>query len=474
VNTLAATGGAVYLGGFFEHVAGSSRADAAAVDSRRGRVLPWAPHLHAVPPAAVAAITVASGTVYLAGGFDSAGSARRQGLAAVDAGTASPTGSNPQPSDTGVVVVHVAKEGVYVGGDFKRIGGARRRGLALLDRRSGEAKPWNPRADGPVASIAAAGPNVVVGGSFQRIGGKARSGVAVLDRATGLATGWKAPGLGGGSLALSVVVATPSQFAFGGNFEGTGGVPRGGLAAVDARTGTIDSWDPGPADGTVEALAVEGSTLYVGGNFRHIGGVGRSRLAAFDTRTGRLTGWNPDIGPAIADLPDSSFVDAIVVRGSTVYAGGYFVTVGRFDQIRNSLVAIDARTGAVEPWNTCTRLCATVAGLAGQLTGGIGQAFSLGLSGRTLYVGGNFSAVGPSKRANLAAVDADSGATLGWNPRLGLNEFDEVSALAATSSTVYVGATIGSKRSEIAALGAGRRFSLHWRLQLSPAPSPTS
>ena len=49
----------------------------------------------------------------------------------------------------------------------------------------------------------------------------------------------------------------------GGEFGTIGGQPRRSLAALDAQTGAVSSWDAA-LDGSVYALAVKGSTLYAG------------------------------------------------------------------------------------------------------------------------------------------------------------------------------------------------------------------
>ncbi|GIW09481.1 MAG: hypothetical protein KatS3mg061_0538 [Dehalococcoidia bacterium] len=47
-------------------------------------------------------------------------------------------------------------------------------------------------------------------------------------------------------------------------------------------------------DDWVYALAVSGSTVYVGGGFTSVGGQTRNRLAALDAATGNVTSWNPN------------------------------------------------------------------------------------------------------------------------------------------------------------------------------------
>jgi hypothetical protein len=73
------------------------------------------------------------------------------------------------------------------------------------------------------------------------------------------------------------------------------------------------------ADGTINAFAFQGSTLYVGGQFSIIGGQNRDRLAAISTTTGLASSWNPNA---------SAQVNAVAVAGNgSIYAGGDFATI---------------------------------------------------------------------------------------------------------------------------------------------------
>ena len=85
--------------------------------------------------------------------------------------------------------------------------------------------------------------------------------------------------------------------------------------AVD--TGNATAWDPG-ADGTVYALAVNGSTVFAGGFFNSIGGQTRNYLAALDG-TGNATLWNPN-----AD----NTAYALALMTGYLYAGGDFLSMG--------------------------------------------------------------------------------------------------------------------------------------------------
>src|SRR5262249_19149182 len=144
-----------------------------------------------------------------------------------------------------VEVLETRDQMLYAGGSFTRVAGAARQNLAALDLQSRTVTSWNPSPNGPVHALAAESSKVYIGGSFDRIG------------------------------------------------RGTGEVPRGNLAAVDAGTGMVAPWDP-QASGDVSALALKDNTLYVGGAFRTMGGQPRDALAAVDVSTGATLAWDPD------------------------------------------------------------------------------------------------------------------------------------------------------------------------------------
>ena len=133
-----------------------------------------------------------------------------------------------------------------------------------------------------------------------------------------------------------------------GSFTHVGGQSRNHLAAVDATTGVVDSWDPN-ADDVVTELVVAGDTVFVGGSFTNIGGQSRTWLAAIDTATGAVRPWNADLTPVTDLYPNVDDIWALAVGGETVYFSGRFVAVG--GQPRSFLAAVDATSGSPRSWN---------------------------------------------------------------------------------------------------------------------------
>jgi trimeric autotransporter adhesin len=171
----------------------------------------------------------------------------------------------------------------------------------------------------------------------------------------------------------------------GGGFRSIGGQERNYIAALDNTTGEATSWNPN-ADRSVFALAVSSGKVYVGGGFTNIGGQPRNCMAALDAATGLATDWNPD-----AHGQFEVQVNALVVSGGTVYAGGGFTTIG--GQGRNYIAALDAITGAATSWNPNSN----------------GPARPVAVSGGTVYVVGVFTNIGGQSRRNIAALDPVTG-----------------------------------------------------------------
>jgi hypothetical protein len=137
----------------------------------------------------------------------------------------------------------------------------------------------------------------------------------------------------------------------------------------------------------VFALAVNGSTVYAGGYFTSIGGENRGGIAALDAGTGLATGWNPAVNPY-------GFVNALAVSGGFVYAGGNFITIG--GESRNNIAALDATTGLATEWNPGTD----------------GEVATLMVSGLTVYAGGPFLTIGGETHQGFAAMQDSPTPTL--------------------------------------------------------------
>ena len=410
--------GGEYVGGVFNEVGGYALTNAAHILAN-GSVDPnWAPN----PDGSVSAIAVSGNTVYLGGGFShitnstGTGTVARSNAGAVDAVLGRDTGWNPSPNAT-VQALAVSGSHVYLGGYFTSVTNSSGTGTdvrdqaAEVDATTGDDTAWNPNPNGAVLAIAVnpSATTVYLGGSFGTVenatgtGTDLRTNAAAVDANTGWDEPWNpSPDGSVDAIALSgsgTTVYIGGSFSNVENATGTGTTTQLNAAAVDATTGYDDvAWSPVP-NNTVRTIAVSGNAVYLGGQFTNVEsasgdrGVTRNYLAAVDTTRGRDTGWNPNMG---------STVFSVALGSSGVIAGGIFDSVN--GQARSNAAAVDAATGQPTGWNPSPD----------------GAVQALAINDKTVYLGGDFthvaSANGPQPRAHAAAVDTTNGYDTGWNP----------------------------------------------------------
>lgn len=163
---------------------------------------------------------------------------------------------------------------IYAGGNFTSVGGVPQIGAAAFDLASGDALTWNPRFDGPVRALAVAFDRgaIYAGGEFTNAAGVGRSRLAAVDSADGT------------PLAAWEVSAD---------------------AAVHALIGAWDVAVPEDVEDDTEGAGDDGSVLYVGGEFSTIDGLPRAGLAGLEALP-------PETDPPVtrADPPGGGFLSS--------------------------------------------------------------------------------------------------------------------------------------------------------------------
>jgi trimeric autotransporter adhesin len=285
-------------------------------------------------------------------------------------------------TDGQVYAVLAAGDTVYLAGDFAHVNGIARDHLAAVDAATGELTDWDPKANGPVMSLAASsdGNRIYAGGDFTAVDGIPRSRMVAVDAVTGAVNGrWKA----GANSVVRALAASGDRVYIGGDFTKVAGQRRTHLASVDGTTGKLKKeWTP-TANGVVRTIAISagGKRIYVGGSFTSISGKSRDNLVVLNTRTGAPNkAWRPNPNGSVFDLqvsgsnvyaaeggPGGSVaayrttdkgkvawrrysdgdVWAIAVLDGKVYIGGHFVMFA--DQTRRFFAAADAATGTLDP-----------------------------------------------------------------------------------------------------------------------------
>jgi len=328
-----------------------------------------------------------------------------------------------------------------------------------------------PSLDGTVNAVLPGPTNdtVYVAGNFRTVNGSTdRRGITLLDLADGSrAKSFTAPVLAGGD--VNSLAVSGGRLFLAGSFTTVNGLPRGGLASVDAQTGTLDGYltmavaghhnypvgggVSGPVGVTKIDASPDGRRLMAVGNFKTVNGAARDQIVMIDLLAGTAavdpnwvtTGYTPACSYWLHDgyvrdldfSPDGSYF--VVVATGGPHAGSLCDAAARFET---------AATGAnVGPtWVDST---------------GGDTLLSVAATGSAVYVGGhqrwlndpdgaNTAAPGAVPRPGVAALDPGNGLPLTWNPGRdprGVGTW----ALLATAAGLWM----GSDSSHLGPPGAG-------------------
>ncbi|MEI7560433.1 MAG: hypothetical protein WCJ63_07540 [Actinomycetes bacterium] len=469
--TVKVDGSTVYLGGYFTSLKGQARKNLGAVGTD-GTLSSWNP---GVDTNGVFSIDTSGSTVYIGGGFSKVGGDDHRCAAAIG------TDGNVKSWDPGIsycsniYAIQVTGSNVLIGGSNVVLTGDTTNNYNAFEVEAttgARVTSFDPDLRGNVSTLLKVGDNLLMGGDSITAGGIPRRGLAAIDK-SGQVTSWN-PGLGGTAAALRV---SGSTVYVGGSFNKVGGLDRANLAAIGT-DGSVLGWNPS-TDGTVNSIALKDSAVYIGGGFKQAGGSERFSAAAIGT-DGSLLPWNPTVlsGRAVAAHDgtcdgeynyytysyDPSYpctipavpaqegnVQSIAIKGSTVYLGGGFVSVG--DQDRSNLAAVGT-DGSVAAFNPSPD----------------SQVMALATLGTKVYFGGYFQNVAGSTHNWAAAADPD-GSVTSWSPQLN----GPVLALATTKSRVFVGGSFdsagGSTRKMLAAFGSDGNLLPGWDLDTNAPDS---
>jgi hypothetical protein len=392
-------GNVAYVGGEFTSLAPTT-AGAGAVDGQSGAPQSGFPKVDS-GQVNVAAPDGRNGW-FVGGSFPTLNNVQVNGLAHIMADGSLDSNFSPalvgpanQPSKSfNVTALAVNGPWLYVGGEFTKFGARgtakaqARNHIARVSSTSGTVDPgWDPdtgnnTAPNPVRSIAVSpdGSTVYFAGNFTTVAGQPRPGIGafISDGAGNRLSPWVPPV---GAVQALGMAADGSRV-----YVGNGS----GLTAVDPNGAPL--WSAGAAGGGVNEVAVakDGSTVWVAGDFTSVGGQARNKLAAVHSDGSVDPGFNPgpDSGSAISAMTVSE-------DDTKVYFGGKFTRVRGV--VRNNLAAVDARSGALAPWDP----------------NATGTVSSLTASGSLVYAGGTFTNLGATPRTYLGALDVTPGPGFG-------------------------------------------------------------
>ncbi len=393
INAMILRGNDLYIGGGFTTVNASTRMSLARINATTG-ALDAAFNVAVTGTINDMALNGSGDRLYIVGLFTQVGGVVRGNMAKINTTNNNVNGNFNRAADAEVLACALSgnNNNLYVGGRFSQIGNKNRASLAKIDVSTGGAKSgWNPGANASVHAVHLFGGRVYVGGSFSFIGGEWEYRVAALRTDNGkVIGGFHLTDISNGT--IRSIDDDGSDLYVGGSSTLIGNEDRMGLAKVNTQGGVVSGWDP-RANGNVNVVAVSGTTLFAGGNFVSVGGFERDQIGGLNIFPMGIGGTT--IGMQFAGL-------TLLATGSELYVGNNG-TIGAGTSLRTRAAQLSGGNFTISSLNL------TISGTAV-------QAFAV--DGTTLYLGGTFTSILGVSRNNLAAVDLSlpTPQLIDWDP----------------------------------------------------------
>jgi hypothetical protein len=410
VSTIAVSNGAMYIGGPFQTYRGQTVQGVAKIDPTTGALDTTFTHSTGVN-GQVQGIAFSGSNVVIGGLISTYRGTPAPHLAKIDiqTDTPDPTFLALGGTNSPVSALTLFNGALYATGAFTTLNGTNASGVAKLDPASGVVDTtFAPTGMLPSNVILAYGGALYVGGqptiTFPSALVKLDPLTAAVDTtfaANGPVTGF-----------VQALAALGSSLYVGGQFSSYGSKPALNLAKIDAATGVLDQTftqvtgiSGGGGGSVVYAVATTGSSVYVGGDFGSYRGTAVQNIAKVDATSGAL---DTTFTQPTGFTAPNSWISALLVSGSSLYAGGQFATYRTADA--ENLAKVDAVSGLLDT---------TFAQTPGVCDAGYGQpqcggwVTAIGVVGSRLYVGSYYAS---SYRGQPAyyffPVDLNTGAVL--------------------------------------------------------------
>jgi hypothetical protein len=390
VNALALSGSTLYAGGSFDHAGTVAASNVASLNTGTSGWSALGTGVTGGFLGGVSALALNGGRLIVAGDFTKAGPVAVESIAiwsggawsALDGAKSGVTVGKGTGQEGQILALLVSGPTLYVGGGFDHLqpgAVATKGGLASFNLSS---PAWTvlpmEQAIATVNDFAASGgAGIYVGGSFDT-GGPLTTGLFVSN--IGLLTGTTWSVLGQGvtygetASGFGIVLAHGAAGEYlGGWFNQTGPVKTNGVSLWN---GT--AWQPlgsgiaggdSPAGPMVEAIAVNGSQVFIGGDFTSVGGVKATDIAVYTGGTWHAVGGGTN-----------GVVESLGVSAGYLYAGGGFTKAG------------GSATGApVARWKLGTAFTKAAGWSALGPLFGVGDVTSMAFDGDMVFLGGNLA-----------------------------------------------------------------------------------
>lgn len=321
--------------------------------------------------------TVGGEQKVLAGGwFSQIGGGPHNFFARLNANGTEDTSFTGTANDLVTVLSMCADGDILAGGNFTQIGGGSHSRLARLAPNGAHRASFAPSvldgtSPGEVYAIRElSNGQIVIAGIFTKVSSSNgvfnRTGIALLNADGSVDPGFDAQAGSGDFVHIMALDILPSDgsLVIGGRFSHFNGVPRFGLARLNAATGALIAGFNAGLTSTIELSAIHcrpnGNIVIGGGSSYTFGGGTRNRVAEIDA-TGALTTWNPALNGLVNSIASQN--------NGRLLIGGSFSQIN--SQTRRGLARFKTDGTLDDTFAPLFQLFAPVYSIAVQSNGGI-------------------------------------------------------------------------------------------------------
>lgn len=360
--------------------------------------------------------------LYIIGSFSTIGGKTRQQLCTISIGgdgTASVGLLRITVGGGSILCGAPAGAGIVIGGTFTSINDTQRFRMARVGSGGLLDATFDPSVIGGQVNVIIEGAGGwFIGGNFSSVTGGAQSKIAFVDT-SGNGTLYNNGNVINNQV-LDLCLLNGELYAVGSFTTFNVTTTRNRALALDGVDATLLPWDPN-VTGSPSRIVTSNGRLYLAG-LTAVGGTTRTGIACVNASDGGLESWDPHPGDLRAGVRD------IFIESNVVYMAGAFITINATRQ--PYIARVNALTGELDTTFAPPALDGQVLRIV--VYDGAG---SPATSGKTLYIGGYFTAVGGTTRNFVAALDAADGSlVVGWDPDAG----SWVKNICIDNSHVYI------------------------------------